>query len=109
MSETATVGATLSVAQTITLFTVLMPPVGDVNRHNMATGDRFTDDVRQSEFVAGTLSLTVGAIMARIEKSWTPLVATGALVVILVFAYEYTLRKPGAVPNLYAMNKEGNG
>lgn len=89
------VGATLSVTQTISLFTVLMPPITDIHHHNGDSSHPFATDVRQAELVAGTLSLSVAAIMARIEDSWTPFIATSILVAVLIGSYEYTLRKPG--------------
>jgi hypothetical protein len=100
MSENGMVGATLSVTQTVTLFTVLMPSVSDVNRHMPDDNHPFTADVRQSELIAGVLSLSVGAIMSRIEHSWTPFIAAAFLVAILIAAYEYTLHRPGNSPNL---------
>lgn len=103
-SSTAMVGTTLAVTQTISLFTVLMPPITDVHRHNPEADHPFASDVRQAEFVAGGLSLSVAAIMSRIEGSWLPFVAASFLVAVLIGAYEYTLNKPGFTPNLSAVS-----
>lgn len=104
MSDNAAVGTTLGITQTVSLFTVLMPPVTDINRHRPDDDHPFTSDVRQAELIAGGLSLTVGVVLSRVENSWTPFTVTAFLVAALIFAYEYTLRKPGHAPNLVSIN-----
>ena len=97
MGENTFGAVTLSVAQTVSLWTVLLPPVSEVRRHTPGRAPQFADDVRHAEMVAGSLAITVGAIMAVTEKDYRPLIASAVLVAAMIAAYEYTLQtNPGA-------------
>lgn len=87
---------TLSVAQAVSLWTVLLPPITEIRRHTPGTSPDFAADVRHAEMVAGTLAVTVGGIMACLEKSYAPIVASGVLVASMIVAYEYTLNMPAS-------------
>lgn len=91
-------GATLAITQTVALWTVLMPDLHEVRRHTPGQAPEFADDVRQAEMVIGVTSVVVGYVASRIEKSWTPLLASTMVTFTLIAAYEYTLRKDHPAP-----------
>lgn len=106
MSKDGAIGATLSVTQTVALFTVIMPPVAEINRTSPDVP--FTSDVRQSMLVAGGLSIAVSLVNSHLDGSWTPLVVTSLLVTVFIVAYEYTMRKPGRPVNLASVTTTGS-
>jgi len=107
MSDNTPLGAvTLAVAQTVSLWTVLMPPITEVRRHTPGSAPDFADDVRHAEIVAGTLAITVGGIMSAMERDYTPLVASAVLVAAMIAAYEYTLNTQGVQAHVTIINGE---
>lgn len=96
-------GAGLSATSTIMIYTVFLPEFTDVKRQTPGRNPDFADDVRYAELMAGVTSLGVAIMVARLEGSWTPIVAWAAVAVLLTAAYECTLRQPGTQPNLVSM------
>jgi hypothetical protein len=99
-------GVTLALGQTVSLWTVLTPPITEVRRHSPGNAPAFTDDVRQAEIVAGVLALTVGALMGYVTKSKQPFLAVAVLVGTMTLAYEYTLQCPGAHAEVSVINPD---
>lgn len=100
MSSTA---ATLSITQTVALYTVFLPEMTDVRRQTPGQNPAFADDVRYAECAAGVVSLGISGVVCLYEQSWQPLFASLLVAVLLTVAYEVTLRRPGVVPNLFTM------
>lgn len=102
-SHMAVTGASISATSTIMIYTVFLPEFTDVKRQTPGRNPDFADDVRFAEMMAAGTSLGVALLVARMESSWTPIVAWAAVAVLLTAAYEYTLQMPGVKPNLVSM------
>lgn len=105
-SDTPQGAITLSVAQAVTLWTVLLPPITEVRRHTPGGAPEFAADVRHAELVAGSLAITIAGVMAYLEKSYAPLIASSVLVATMIAAYEYTLHVPGSTASVSVINSE---
>lgn len=103
MSTQSVSGASLSATSTIMIYTVFLPEFTDVKRQTPGHNPDFADDVRYAEIMAAATSLGVAVLVARLEDSWTPIVAWAAVSILLSLAYECTLRMPGVRPNLVSM------
>lgn len=90
-SKNAVAGSTLALTQTVTVWTILMPPIWEVRENTPGRDPGFADDMRQTECVAGLISVAVGYIMTKVEHSWNPLICSTLLVLTLIAAYEYVL------------------
>jgi hypothetical protein len=84
-------GTTLAITQTLTVWSVLMPPITEVRENTPGRSPTFTDDMRQTEAVAGTVAVGIGYLMTKLTNTWEPLVYSAMFVTLLIMAYEYVL------------------
>ncbi len=91
-SDVAAVGA-LAVTAAVGLFRELLPPLPDVRR---SSDPEMACDVRVGEVAGSALTIGIGAVMAVLLRTHTPLTLAVALALGLVIVYERALRMRGA-------------
>lgn len=99
----STTAATLSITQTVALYTVFLPELADVKSASPGRNPDFTNTVRYAELTAAATSVAIAGVVCLYERSWQPLFATLAIALLLTVAYEVALCSNGSVPNLISM------
>jgi len=95
MSSNDVAGSTLSVTQSVTLWTVFLPPLTDIKRYSPGGNPDFAADVRHAECMAIATSLGLSVVICTLDKTWRPMIAWLAVTMVMLVAYEYTMQSPG--------------
>lgn len=92
LNEKEAGAVTLSLTQTFSIFTSLMPPFNEVRK---AAGDDATvNDVRTAAATGAALCIGLGLVEGAIIDSPTPLIASVISAAVLIGIYEFHLRQP---------------
>lgn len=76
-------------------FTAFLPTLREV-RQGSANDPKMVNDVRYGQFAAGVLAVGIGALMAFLSGSSTPLYVALFTTAIFAMIYELALRNQGA-------------
>lgn len=87
----ASAAVALSLGQTVTSYSIFLPPISEVRR---ATADDslVRGDVRMGQFAAAAVSLTVAYVLTNLTGSFTPFVATAIVSAVIAGVYEMAMR-----------------
>lgn len=89
-----TTAVALASTQAVTLWLALAPPLQEVRKSHPGSLDSDTvQDLRTAELVAGGGALAVAAVISATSGDLAPVVVTGAIVAVMVAAYEWTLAR----------------
>jgi hypothetical protein len=96
MTDASGIGAaTISLGQTVTAYSFMLPRLQDVRRAGPDDPD-IRSDVLLGQAAAGALSLATGALLSWMSGSPYPMYTTIFIAVVIAFAYQIALRTQGA-------------
>lgn len=89
-NELATAFAVTALGQTIAVFPVFLPRLGEVRKTSGQDPD-MRGDVRLGEFAAAGISLTVGFTLSQLSGSPTPIITAAIMAGVIIAVYEMAL------------------
>lgn len=87
----ASAAVALALGQTVTSYSVFLPPISEVRRASKEDS-LIRGDVRMGQFAAAVVSLSVAYILTNLTGSFAPFVATAMVAVVIAGVYETALR-----------------
>lgn len=85
--------ATLSIGQTVTAYSFLLPRLQEVRR---ASDEDMRRDVMLGQFAAGALSLATGVLLSWMTSSPYPTYTALFIAAVIASAYQMALKQEGA-------------